>query len=170
MVCGRRLHFCGQRGTAAVGKFVRMHLRTEPDFAGLGENTAGLVDREIAYIDEDVAEGCEAVRGNRLQHVPEDEVDVGLRPTTELGRNGMGSEERGADIESRDPSRLDDRSEHLAFVVWIQAVSALRLDGGGAEGRHRPEAIRSLLCETFFLCVPGRPDRLQDPSSSSCDV
>src|SRR5256885_11304931 len=52
MVRGHRLHFCGQRGTAGVGKFVRMHFRTEPDLPSLRENSAGLIDRSEEHTSE----------------------------------------------------------------------------------------------------------------------
>ena len=78
----------------------------------------------------------------------------------------MGAEERRDHVEPRDPSGPGDRSQDLEFVDRAQAVPALRLHRGRTEGRHPPEAIRSVLSERCFRRVPGRPDRLEDSSSA----
>ena len=82
----------------------------------------------------------------------------------------MGAEERRDHVEPRDPSGPGDRSQDLEFVDRAQAVPALRLHRGRTEGRHPPEAIRSVLSERCFRRVPGRPDRLEDSASAGGDL
>src|SRR6266581_819888 len=57
------------------------------------ENASRLVHREIPLVDEDIAERRELRARDRLDHVPCDQLDVGVGATLEFGGNRMRSEE-----------------------------------------------------------------------------
>ena len=83
-------------GAAEIGELLGMDLDRQPLRLRRREDPRGLLGREGDALAEDVDRIGQALRGDRVEHRPGDEIDIVARAALELRRHRMGAEEGGA--------------------------------------------------------------------------
>src|SRR3990170_2626382 len=147
-----------------------MDFWTQPDTLRLREQPAGVVDREVTLVDEDVAKACQLQARDRVEHLARDEFQVGRPVPGEFGGDRVGPEERWDHVDARPLPRSHRGPEHLGLVLRAESVAALHLGGRGPEAHHRREPLRADAGKLFFGCSSCRLDGMQDPATARRDL
>jgi hypothetical protein len=137
--------------------------------AGRFEDHAGVGIGEGDAFDEDVHGVDQPFGGEGREHVVGDHLDVGIGVAVGFGRQGVGSEERGLHRDGAHFGKLAGNPERLAFVLQVEAVAGLHLDGGDAFGNEVVETGKGLVQKVGFAGGAESSDRRDDASALEGD-
>ncbi len=128
MVGGEGIVVRGERGAMEVGELLGMELDGQAMGDGGGEDAVGLFGREADALAERVDGIGMADSGgdDRLA----DQVDIAIGIALIFGRDGVGGEQGGADVDVACFAEAARGAKHLELVVEGEAIARLDLDRG----------------------------------------
>ena len=150
---------------AAHSQFVGMDLGPQAAGRSGGENPVRILDREESFVAENIHEISEfRCLGHHIDHrlhVP----FVRVAPA-----DGMGTQEGDPDERRDGLPDAPDHPQHLEFILRIQPVAALDLQGAGSLGHHFPDAYHRLLIQFVLGRLVQQVGGIQNPTAPGGDL
>ena len=134
------------------------------------QDRPGLLRRKHPGLAEHVAELRQSLRRRRGDHLLAQQPDIGRPVRLVVLRQGVGPQEGGDQIHRMALVQGPDGPQLLKLRVQVQAVSALGLAGGGAEGEHLVQGQPGLVLQRPLSGGPGGPDGGQNAAPLGQDV
>src|SRR5262249_55008110 len=134
--------FGGELGAARWGELVGVEPDAHPEPLRRPEDPPRLVGAEHALLAEDVAVARAAVGRHPWELLLDDRADVRLGPIRSrsvFGRDGVGAEIRGDDVDRALATEPPGRLDQLDLGLEVEPVPGLRLDGRDAVAEHLVE-------------------------------
>ncbi len=132
MIGGCSAELDRQFGATARLELVRVEPCDEPVVDSGFQNASCLIGREDAGLHEHIAKDGEPSIRYRRYHLADHQVEVIVPAVTVFGRDGVGAQERGNQIQGTFPGQALDHAEHLELVMHGETVAALHLDSRGS--------------------------------------
>ena len=170
MVGGERLVFRSKRRALLVGELLGMELDGEAELLGLDEDALDLRGREADVVAVRVDGVGESLGRSGGQDLLAYTFNIVVAAALELGRHGMGREERGADGQREALAERARDAKDLELVVEVEPVAGLDLERGHALGDEFRGPCKCKRQEIAFACGACRGDGRCDAAAGLRDV
>jgi len=154
--------FGRELGRSQGREFVAVNFNSEPGPLGGRDQTARFLETEDAPLAEDVEEIGQPTHLDGRHEPVDQKIEIGVRPVPVLGRDVVGAHEGRNDVDRMEAVDLGQDFELLDFVVEVESVAALGLDGRRPLEEHPVEALEAEAGQLVARDGPGRRDRRPD--------
>ena len=129
-----------------------------------------LVGSEESLVTEDVDKVGQPLLAHFGNHLADEHIHILALSAGVFATHGMGAKEGGHHLDGRGLADAADDAQHLEFVLGVQTVAALDLDGAGTLGNDFAHAAHSLTVEFLFTQEVQAVGRVENAASTACNL
>lgn len=150
--------FGRELGRSESAEFVAVNFNSEPGPLGGLDQAARFLEAEDAPLAEDVEEIGQPTHLDGRHEPVDQKIEIGVRPVPVFGRDVVGAHKGRDDVDRMEVVDLGQDFELLDFVVEVEPVAALGLDGRRPVEKHPVETLEAEAGQILARDGPGRRD------------